>query len=517
MQDIINFDAYVAQQKLLSSSDITPSEDILFIGKKRPRAISTAGKVYDIFVTPVSAITGGGAAYFGDNVTIQLNPGNVFSLVSTAISQFTNDSGYITSAALTPYLTSATAAATYYPLSNPAGYITAASLPDSWNKNGNALAGGEKLGSTNNIPVDLYTNNIQRARLTTSGQLLIGTNTDSAFASERLNVTGGGIVLGTANTGYYWRDSNLGSPWWSQIMNDSTMTFTQHGIAPLEYFYGAGNSAGIPFGRYIQGTGVLRVGGTSVEWAANTNFNKIWTRGITTTSGTTFKAENSAGLACFMVRDDRTAAVGDFGFVGSAFTVVNTNALYDINRWYASSGVERARLTDGGVFLLNLTSAPSVTTVDMAVGGRAFFCQPNLSNYLIIGRYGSPASGYPFAIIAGAETTSAFSNVGGQAGVALQTSSNTNNRMTLMAWGAGQVTIEGTLAAPTTPNAMFVVRNNDPSQDPMKVYTNNSGVPLLALQVKDNGRVNMSQLPVSSVGLSSGDLWNNAGVVNIIP
>lgn len=36
----------------------------------------------------------------------------------------TNPSGYITSSALTPYLTSATAAATYYPLSNPSGYIT---------------------------------------------------------------------------------------------------------------------------------------------------------------------------------------------------------------------------------------------------------------------------------------------------------------------------------------------------------------------------------------------------------
>lgn len=39
-----------------------------------------------------------------------------------------NPSGYITSSALTPYLTSATAASTYYPLTNPSGYITNAAL-----------------------------------------------------------------------------------------------------------------------------------------------------------------------------------------------------------------------------------------------------------------------------------------------------------------------------------------------------------------------------------------------------
>lgn len=35
-----------------------------------------------------------------------------------------NPSGYITSSALTPYLTSATASSTYYPLTNPSGYIS---------------------------------------------------------------------------------------------------------------------------------------------------------------------------------------------------------------------------------------------------------------------------------------------------------------------------------------------------------------------------------------------------------
>ena len=49
-------------------------------------------------------------------------------LSAYATQSFVTSQGYITISALTPYLTSATAAATYYPLTNPAGYITVADL-----------------------------------------------------------------------------------------------------------------------------------------------------------------------------------------------------------------------------------------------------------------------------------------------------------------------------------------------------------------------------------------------------
>lgn len=48
----------------------------------------------------------------------------ITALTGQNISLFTNDSGYITSSALSPYLTSATAALTYYPLTNPSGYTS---------------------------------------------------------------------------------------------------------------------------------------------------------------------------------------------------------------------------------------------------------------------------------------------------------------------------------------------------------------------------------------------------------
>ena len=36
------------------------------------------------------------------------------------------------------------------------------------------------------------------------------------------------------------------------------------------------------------------------------------------------------------------------------------------------------------------------------------------------------------------------------------------------------------------------------------------------LDVKNNGKINASSLPTSSAGLSSGDIWNNSGVLNIV-
>ena len=48
----------------------------------------------------------------------------ITALTGQNISLFTNDSGYITSSALSPYLTIASAALTYYPLTNPSGYTS---------------------------------------------------------------------------------------------------------------------------------------------------------------------------------------------------------------------------------------------------------------------------------------------------------------------------------------------------------------------------------------------------------
>lgn len=50
----------------------------------------------------------------------------------------------------------------------------------SWSLNGNAVADSSKLGSTNNKPVRFFTNNLERMRLTTTGNLGLGTQSPGA-------------------------------------------------------------------------------------------------------------------------------------------------------------------------------------------------------------------------------------------------------------------------------------------------------------------------------------------------
>jgi hypothetical protein len=50
--------------------------------------------------------------------------------------------------------------------------------------------------------------------------------------------------------------------------------------------------------------------------------------------------------------------------------------------------------------------------------------------------------------------------------------------------------------------------------NPIGRFENNAGTARMI--INDNGRINMAALPTSSAGLSAGDLWNNAGVVNIV-
>ena len=64
-----------------------------------------------------------------------------WQILSGDVSLFNNDAGYLTSSALSPYLTSALAALTYYPLSNPSGYIGLSALSAGTGINYNSLTG----------------------------------------------------------------------------------------------------------------------------------------------------------------------------------------------------------------------------------------------------------------------------------------------------------------------------------------------------------------------------------------
>ena len=106
-------------------------------GDKGDIIVSSSGTVWTIDPTALSPyLTTATAAstYYPLTNPSGYITGIVSSDVTTALGytpyDSSNPSGYIDSSALTPYLTSATASATYYPLINPSGYITGISSGD---------------------------------------------------------------------------------------------------------------------------------------------------------------------------------------------------------------------------------------------------------------------------------------------------------------------------------------------------------------------------------------------------
>jgi hypothetical protein len=55
---------------------------------------------------------------------------------------------------------------------------------------------------------------------------------------------------------------------------------------------------------------------------------------------------------------------------------------------------------------------------------------------------------------------------------------------------------------------------NDYASGAIKFTAGGASTPHMT--IKSNGRINMSSLPTSPTGLSSGDLWNNLGMINIV-
>lgn len=111
-------------------------------------ASNPAGYITSAALSPYLTSAGAAATYYPLS-----NPSGY--ITTSALSGYATESwvgqqGYITNAALTPYLTSATAANTYYPVTNPSGYITTAALSgyatESWVNSQGFLTSGNLSG-----------------------------------------------------------------------------------------------------------------------------------------------------------------------------------------------------------------------------------------------------------------------------------------------------------------------------------------------------------------------------------
>lgn len=195
MADLFDIAGLIAADKVVKPVDINLTDSYIQIGTFSPenRKKGGAANSYPSLVMSLADIvSGGGGTYSGDGTTIVLNPGNIFSFASMNISQFTNDSGYITSAAI--------------PITNniiPKGNGTSI-VDGTWEFSVNDIiptTTGSNIGSpTNRIgtiymasTIDYATNlawnsTSERMRLTTTGELLIGTTTLPINFGEKLVV-----------------------------------------------------------------------------------------------------------------------------------------------------------------------------------------------------------------------------------------------------------------------------------------------------------------------------------------
>ena len=127
--DILNIQALIKEGKLVSQSDINPDETYLQVGVFQPgnrKSGAANPNAYASYAIAVSSILSSSVSW-GSIIGSLSSQTDLQSALDGKYST-SNPAGYITSAALSPYLTSATAASTYYPLTNPANYITSAAL-----------------------------------------------------------------------------------------------------------------------------------------------------------------------------------------------------------------------------------------------------------------------------------------------------------------------------------------------------------------------------------------------------
>lgn len=147
---------------------------------------STAAATYYPLTNPSGYITG-------------ISSGDVTTALGYTPYDSANPSGYIDSSALTPYLTSSTAAATYYPLTNPSGYISGITSGDV-----TTALGYTPVPDTNTVTINGNTQTLgSNPSFTVSGSAPSGTMI--LLYTDEVEVTG---VNSTANVKTYSLASN---------------------------------------------------------------------------------------------------------------------------------------------------------------------------------------------------------------------------------------------------------------------------------------------------------------------
>lgn len=299
MQNIVDIGSLITQGKILKTADIDPANDYAILQKWRAgnRKRGAGIEAYESFAIPLSELLGGGSVYFGDGTTITLGPGNIFSFTSMNISQFTNDSGYLTATTV---------------------------VNTAWALNGNTVGSEKFLGTIDNFALPIIINNVERARFTTAGDLGIGINNPggklhvyssatnyAVFGNNQpaiymnadnyiqLNPSGiGGVTISANSTGVILRET--GGNLYSFTVDDTAVGAKQ-ALTFSDFLYKGYSVAGLNYFEVNHGGvfGANRLG-VNVTPTATAHF-----KGIDATSANyALKVENSASAPLLHIKNN---------------------------------------------------------------------------------------------------------------------------------------------------------------------------------------------------------------------
>ena len=392
----MNIQALIAQGLITDVASVDPNKAYVAVGVFQPGnrpAGSANANSYPSYAMPISEFLAAGGIYTASNGIALV--GNDFQLASLNISQFTNDSAYITSSALTGYVQG----------TGTIGYVPRWNLTDTL---GNSIIFDDGLGNvgigisspTSKLHVNGITTSTGASIFKVSFPLADIFNIDDSYNVNF--VTNNGVTI-TGSNGSLNLVSNGGT-------SPSIGFKFNNGVSTSGIIYGNGLSMGLQ-------TPLFALGSTIFTSSAT-----LHVKGVDATlANYALKVDNSASTPLLYVRND---------------------GLVSINQ--TTIGAARLEITGGayqGIY--------AQTTASICI---------NANDTSGIAVKGEATTGVGLQ-----------GNIGGAVGSALKLDDNVNG--------------------------------------------------VLLMKVGSNGTksiVNIVNIPTSAAGLSAGDLWNNAGVINIV-
>jgi len=349
-------------------------------------------------------------------------------------------------------------------LGNP--FATLADIPvgSAWDLNGNTNGSEQYIGTNDNFDFPIVTNNVERVRISAVGNVGIG-YVPNAFA--RLRVAG--LDFGSVNYAFVAQDSvtaNLFS-----VRNDGYTLLMDMTI---------GRGAGLFGNNTVLGVNCLQ---STTTGQANTAVGYLSLKSLT--SG----ADNTA--------------VGYSVLVGSVTGNENTAVG---NRLLTSNGAG----SNNQVFGSNSATANTSGSLNIIIGTNSFNTNTTGSYNVVI----TPTSGL----------STSNGDLNFAAGYAAGNSNNGSNNIFLGSYsGLNQTAANYMLfidnrARTTAANELtnsLIVGTSDASLGNQRLRFN-ANVGIGGNAATSTSTLNIGNLPVSSAGLVTGDVWNNLGVLSIV-